>query len=184
MDEGVDRLGGDGAPAALLAALQPAGDRLRRPALEQALAHEASEPLVALQDGRPLAALAVAAFSVDRQVAAPGQGVAPQLAADGRGRPAELPRNLPQAQALDLRRGQPLPLFQPQMRPARHRAIPNCRSRPERYHNAPGCCASRRSPPRAPERQRLAWRRTRAVSRRLVTLPAVGPITATALAAT
>jgi hypothetical protein len=33
------------------------------------------------------------------------------------------------------------------MRPAWHRAIPNCRSRPERYHNAPGCCASRRSPP-------------------------------------
>ena len=51
----------------------------------------------------------VAAFSVDRQVAAPGQGVAVQLAADGRGRPTELPRNPPQAQALDLERGQPLP---------------------------------------------------------------------------
>jgi hypothetical protein len=36
----------------------------------------------------------------------------------------------------------------------------------------------------APERQRLAWQRTREVSRRLVTLPAVGPITATALVAT
>src|SRR5689334_17460794 len=33
------------------------------------------------------------------------------------------------------------------MRPARHRPIPDCRSRPGRYHNAPGCCTSRRTPP-------------------------------------
>src|SRR5918993_5718656 len=96
MDEGVDRLGGDGAQSALLAPLQPAGDRLRRPALEQALAHEASEPLVALQDGRPLAALAVAAFSVDRQVAAPGQGVAAGPPPRP-GRPARPPPQLPPA---------------------------------------------------------------------------------------
>jgi hypothetical protein len=37
-----------------------------------------------------------------------------------------------------LERGQPLPLLQPQMRPARHRSIPNCRSRPEPYYKAPG----------------------------------------------
>ena len=37
---------------------------------------------------------------------------------------------------------------------------------------------------RAPEPQRLAWQRTREVSQRLVTLPAVGPITATARVAT
>jgi hypothetical protein len=35
------------------------------------------------------------------------------------------------------------------MRPARHRPIPDCRSRPGRYHNAPGCCVSRRTPPAA-----------------------------------
>src|SRR5918994_1845020 len=33
------------------------------------------------------------------------------------------------------------------MRPTRHRPIPDCRSRPGRYHNAPGCCTSRRRPP-------------------------------------
>ena len=148
VDEGVDRLGGDGAQPALLAPLQPAGDLLRRPALQQALAHEPAELGVTLQDGRPLPALAVAALGVHRQVAAPGQRVAAQLAADGRGRPAELPRDRPQAQPLGLERGQPLPFLQLQMRPARHRPIPDCRSRPGRYHNAPGCCASRRTPPR------------------------------------
>jgi hypothetical protein len=30
---------------------------------------------------------------------------------------------------------------------ARHRPIPDGGSRPGRYHNAPGCCASRRTPP-------------------------------------
>src|SRR4051794_8660266 len=33
------------------------------------------------------------------------------------------------------------------MRPARHRPIPDRRSRPGPYHKAPGCCASRRTPP-------------------------------------
>jgi hypothetical protein len=46
--EGVDRLGGDGAEPALLAPPQPAGDLLGRPALDQALAHEAAELGVAL----------------------------------------------------------------------------------------------------------------------------------------
>jgi len=65
--EGVDRLGGDGVQSALLAPLQPAGDLLRRPALEQPpLADKPGELGVTLQDRRPLAALAVAAFSVDR----------------------------------------------------------------------------------------------------------------------
>ena len=51
----------------------------------------------------------VRADGVHRLVAAPGQRVAPQLAADGRGRPAERPRDRPQAQPLGLERGQPLP---------------------------------------------------------------------------
>src|SRR4051794_2786461 len=34
------------------------------------------------------------------------------------------------------------------MRPARHRPIPDCRSRPGPYHKAPGCCPSPRTPPR------------------------------------
>jgi hypothetical protein len=38
------------------------------------------------------------------------------------------------------------------MRPARHRPIPDCGSRPERYHNAPGCCASSLTPPKAIDR--------------------------------
>jgi hypothetical protein len=69
VNEGVDGLERDGAEPALLAALEPAGDLLRRPPLQQALAHEAAEPRVALEDGRALAALAVAALGVDRQVA-------------------------------------------------------------------------------------------------------------------
>jgi hypothetical protein len=95
MDEGVDGLGGDGAQPPFLAALQPAGDLLRRPALEQALAHEAAELGVTLQDGRPLPALEVAALGMHRQVAAFRQRVAPQLAADGRRRPAEPARDRP-----------------------------------------------------------------------------------------
>ena len=61
VNEGVDGLEGDGAEPALLAALQPAGDLLRRPALEQALADEAAELGVALEDRRSLPALQVAA---------------------------------------------------------------------------------------------------------------------------
>src|SRR4051812_5423689 len=145
--EGVDRLERHRTEPALLAALEPARDLLGRPPLQQALADEAAELGVPLQNGRPLAAVQVAALGVHRQVAAFGQGVAPQLAADGRGRPAERPRDRPQAQPLGLERGQPLPFLQLQMRPARHRPIPDCRSRPGPYHKAPGCCASRRTPP-------------------------------------
>src|SRR5919204_634556 len=49
--EGVDGLAGHGAQPALLAPLEPAGDLLRRPAFQQALADEAAEALVALEDG-------------------------------------------------------------------------------------------------------------------------------------
>ena len=76
MDEGVDRLEGNGTEPALLAALEPARDLLRRPALQKALAHEPTEAFVALEDGRPLTPLEVAALGVDRQVAALGQRVA------------------------------------------------------------------------------------------------------------
>ena len=72
MDKGVDGLEGDGAEPALLAALEPARDLLRRPALQQPFAHEAAELGVTLEDGRPLSPLAVAAFGMDRQVAALG----------------------------------------------------------------------------------------------------------------
>src|SRR4051794_12645165 len=147
VDEGVDRLDRHPTEPALPAALEPAGDPLRRPALQQALAHEPAELGVALEDGLALPALAVAALGVHRQVAAPGQRVPPQFAADGRGRPAELPRDRPQAEPLGLQRGQPLPLLQLQMRPARHRPIPNRHPRPGPYHKAQGCCASRRTPP-------------------------------------
>src|SRR5215213_3582560 len=75
VEEGVDRLGRDGAQPALLAALEPAGDLLRRPALEQALAHEAAQLGVTFEDGLSLPALAVAALGVDRQVAALGQRI-------------------------------------------------------------------------------------------------------------
>src|SRR5215207_5370518 len=131
----------------LFTTLEPAGDLLGRPTLHKTLADEAAELGVTLHNRRPLTALEVAALGVDRQIATLGQRIAPQLAADGRCRPAELPRHRPQAQPLAFERGQPLPLLQPQMRPARHRSIPNCHSRPEPYHKAPGCCASRRTPP-------------------------------------
>jgi hypothetical protein len=75
MDEGVDRLGGDGAQPAFLAALEPAGDPLRRPTLQQPLADEPAESGVALEDGRPLPALEVATLGVHRQVAALGQRI-------------------------------------------------------------------------------------------------------------
>jgi hypothetical protein len=71
-------LGATGAELALLAALEPAGDLLRGSALQQALADEAVESGVALEDGGAvLAPLEVAALSVARQVDAPGQRVAP-----------------------------------------------------------------------------------------------------------
>jgi hypothetical protein len=147
MDEGVDRLERNGAQPTLLAALEPAGDLLGRPTLQKTLADEAAELGVTLHDRRPLAALEVASLGVDRQVAALGQRVAPQLTADGRGRPAELSRDRPQAQPLGLQHGQPLSFLQTKMRPARHRPIPDFGCRPGRYHNAPGCCASRQTPP-------------------------------------
>src|SRR5690349_642520 len=147
VEEGVDRLDRHSTEPALLAPLQPAGDLLRRPSFQQALAHEAAEPFVALQDRGPLPPLAVAALGVHRQVAALGQRVAPQLAADRRGRPTERPRDSPQAQPLGPQGRQPFPFRQLQMRPVRHGAIPDCRSRPGRYHTAPGCCTSRRTPP-------------------------------------
>src|SRR3954451_1907962 len=147
VDEGVDRLERDRTEPALLAALEPAGDLLGGPPLQQALADEPAELGVALENGRALPPLAVAALGMHRQGAAPPQGGAPQLAADRRGRPAERPRDPPQAQPLGLERGQPLPLLQRQMPPARYRPIPDCRSRPGPYHKAPGCCASRRTPP-------------------------------------
>jgi hypothetical protein len=81
VDEGVDGLERDGAEPALLAPLEPTRDLLGRPAFEQALADKSAEPLVTLQDGRPLPAFEVAALGLDRLVAALRQGVAPQLAA-------------------------------------------------------------------------------------------------------
>src|SRR3712207_1035770 len=89
--------------------------------LFRSLADKPGELGVTLQDRRPLAALEVAAFSVDRQIAALGQRIAPQLAADGRGRPAELPCDRPQAQPLGLQHSQPLSFLQTKMRSARHR---------------------------------------------------------------
>jgi hypothetical protein len=111
VDEGVDRLGGDGAQPVLLAPPQPAGDLLARPALEQPLADEPGELGITFEDGRALPPLEIAAFRVHRQVAALRQCVPPQLAADGRGRPAEPLRDRPQAQPLGLQHGQPLPFL-------------------------------------------------------------------------
>src|SRR4051794_7825451 len=53
VDEGVDRLGRHPTEPALLAALEPAGDLLRRPAFQQALAHEPAEPHAAGRCRRP-----------------------------------------------------------------------------------------------------------------------------------
>jgi hypothetical protein len=75
VDEGVDRLGGDGAQPAFLAPPQPARDLLGRPTLQQPLADEPAESGVALEDGRTLPALEVATLGVDRQVAALGQRI-------------------------------------------------------------------------------------------------------------
>jgi len=63
VDEGVDRLEADRAEPALLAPLQPAGDLLRRPPLQQALADEAAELAVTLENGRALPALEVATLA-------------------------------------------------------------------------------------------------------------------------
>src|SRR3954462_1457978 len=57
VDEGVDRLERDRTEPALLAALEPARVLPGGPPFQQAPAQEAAEPLVALQDGRPLAPL-------------------------------------------------------------------------------------------------------------------------------
>src|SRR4051794_5877316 len=89
VDEGVDGLGRDGAQPALLAPLQPAGDLLGRPPFQEAFTHEPAGLGVAFEDGRPLPPRQVAALGMD------GQGVAAQLAADRRGRPAERPRDRP-----------------------------------------------------------------------------------------
>ena len=74
--------------------------------LEKALTHEPPELGVALEDGRPLTPLEVAALGVHRQITALRQRVAAQLAADRRGRPAELGRDRPQAQPFGLQRSQ------------------------------------------------------------------------------
>ena len=94
MDEGVDGLRAQGTQLALLAALQPAGDLLRRPGLEQPLMDEAAPALVAIEDRRPLPPAAVRALGIDRLMAALGQGIAPELAAEGRGDPTEPPGDL------------------------------------------------------------------------------------------
>ena len=95
VDEGVDALGGDGAQLTLLATLEPAGDLLGRPTFQKTLANEAAELGVTLHDRRPLTALEVAALGVGRQIATLEQRIAPQLAADGRCRPAKLARRSP-----------------------------------------------------------------------------------------
>src|ERR671933_48390 len=64
VDEGVDRLERHRTEPALLAALEPAGDLLGGPAFRQALPDEAAEPRVALEDGRALATLQVAALGL------------------------------------------------------------------------------------------------------------------------
>ena len=65
VDEGVDGLGGDGAQPAFLAALEPASDLLRRPPLQKAFTHEATKLGITLHNRPPLAALEVAALSMD-----------------------------------------------------------------------------------------------------------------------
>jgi hypothetical protein len=63
----LNRLGRDGAQPALLAPPQSARDLLGGPPFQQALADEAAEPLVTLEDGLALPAFEVAALGVDRQ---------------------------------------------------------------------------------------------------------------------
>src|SRR5919206_522173 len=72
VDEGVDRLDRHSTEPALLAALEPAGDLLRRPPFQQPVTHEAAELGVALENGLARPPLAGAAPGVDRPGGPPG----------------------------------------------------------------------------------------------------------------
>ena len=89
--------------------LQPSGDLLGRPALGQAVRDVGRELGVRLQNRRALAAQHVRAIRHMRPVGAAVERVAPDLARDGRWRPAERPGDRPKRQARGQKASEPIP---------------------------------------------------------------------------
>src|SRR3954469_9403948 len=83
IDEGGDGFEPQGAQAALMAGLEPAGDLLRGPSLGEAITDEVPQPAIPFEDGVTPSAPLIGSGGVERRRAAPGQGVSAQLPRHG-----------------------------------------------------------------------------------------------------
>src|SRR4029434_7778446 len=83
IDEGVDRFEPQGAQAALMAGLEPAGDLLRCPSFGEAITDEVPQPAIPFEDGFTLSPPVLDSGGGGRRIAAPGQGVSAQLPRHG-----------------------------------------------------------------------------------------------------
>src|SRR3954467_15115106 len=64
-----------GAPAALMAGLEPAGDLLRCPSFGEAITDEVPQPAIPFEDGVTPSAPLIGSGGVEGRIAATGQGV-------------------------------------------------------------------------------------------------------------
>jgi hypothetical protein len=111
VDPTVDRLRADGAQAGLDPEPQPSGDLLGRPTFGQAVRDVGRELRIGLDRRLALAAQHVRPVGDVRPVRAAVERVAPQLARDGRRRPAERPADRPERQTVGHQTGEPISLL-------------------------------------------------------------------------
>src|SRR3982751_3135712 len=71
INEGVDGFEPQGAQAALMAGLEPAGDRLRCPSFGEAITDEVPQPAIPFEDGVTPSAPLIGSGGVERRRAAP-----------------------------------------------------------------------------------------------------------------
>ena len=109
VDPAVDRLRRDSAETGLDPEPQPSGDLFRRPALGQAVRDIGRELRIHLDQRLALTAQHVRPIRHVRPVGAAVERIAPDLARDGRRRPAKRPGHRPKRQPLGLQSGEPIP---------------------------------------------------------------------------
>src|SRR3982751_6484230 len=124
IDEGVDGFEPQGAQAALMAGLEPAGDLLRCPSLGEAITDEVPQPAIPFEDGVTPSAPLIGSSGVEWRIAATGQGVSAQLPRHGGFGPPHRLGDGADRTASRLQRSYGISFFIQQMQIAWHRNPP------------------------------------------------------------
>src|SRR5919112_3024372 len=124
IDEGVDGFEPQGAQAALMAGLEPAGDLLRGPSFGEAITDEVPQPAIPFEDGFTPSAPLRGSGGGEGRIAATGQGVSAQLPRHGGLGPPHRLGDGADRTASRLQRSDVISFFIQQMRIAWHGNIP------------------------------------------------------------